>query len=81
MKISYIAILILGIMLSGPVSAKIYRYVDDNGQANFTDDLSTVPESKRAKVTEQEEIQSSYHPSYPNYSNRECIRNTNFPKQ
>ena len=62
MKISCIAILMMGIMLSGPATAKIYRYVDDNGQVNFTDDLSIVPERKRAKVTEQEEIPSTYRP-------------------
>lgn len=85
MKISCIAILMLGIMLSWPVAAKIYRYVDDNGQVTFTNDLSSVPESKRAKVTEQEEIQGAYHPPAttiptrgytvtPTYQNNEKIQ-------
>ena len=52
----------MGIMLSGPAAAKIYRYVDDKGQVNFTNDLSIIPEKKRDKVTEQEEIQGTYHP-------------------
>lgn len=62
MKISYLTILVLGIMLSEPATAEIYRYVDDSGQLNFTDDFSTIPESKRPKVTEQDEIPSTYHP-------------------
>ena len=63
MKILTITILILGIiMLSGSAAAKIYRYIDDKGQVNFTDDLSAVPESKRDAVTEHEEIPSTYTP-------------------
>lgn len=60
MKLSCIVILILGIMLSGSAAAKIYRYVDDNGQAVFTDDLSSLSESNRAKATEHDEIPSTY---------------------
>lgn len=60
MKILTIAILIMGIMLSGSATAKIYRYVDDNGHTNFTDDLSTVPKSKCAEVTEHKETPTTY---------------------
>ncbi|MFH0726990.1 MAG: DUF4124 domain-containing protein [Pseudomonadota bacterium] len=40
-----------------PAGAAVYRYVDDQGVAHFTNDLSTVPENKISEVVEGTEYQ------------------------
>ena len=52
--------LILAIVLIWPVtvSAKVYRYVDEQGQERFTNDLSTIPPDQLSSVEEYDEIQS-----------------------
>jgi hypothetical protein len=42
--------LIIALLLAAPLYAEIYRYIDENGQKRWTDDLSQVPEQQRAGV-------------------------------
>ncbi len=50
--------LIITLLLTVPVHAEIYKYIDENGQKRWTDDLSQVPAEQRASAqrfeTEQE---------------------------
>ena len=51
MKIVWIAILILLLVLpSVSHAADIYKWVDKDGTANFTDDLSKVPSEYRDQI-------------------------------
>jgi hypothetical protein len=45
--------------LAFPVSAEVYRYVDDRGHIHFTDDLNQVPLEKRATASTSVEYESS----------------------
>lgn len=40
--------LIIALLLAAPLYAEIYKYIDENGQKRWTDDLSQVPEQQRA---------------------------------
>ena len=41
-------ILIIAVLLAAPLDAEIYKYIDENGQKRWTDDLSQVPKQQRA---------------------------------
>ena len=41
-------ILITALLLAATVCAEIYKYIDENGQKRWTDDLSKVPKEQRA---------------------------------
>lgn len=62
MKIGVLIIFSLGLWIALPVSAEVYRYVDDNGVMHYTNDLSTVPENKRMEAVEQNEYFSADSP-------------------
>lgn len=40
-------LLIIALLLAAPVYAEIYKYIDENGQKRWTDDLSQVPKQQR----------------------------------
>ncbi len=40
--------LIFALLMAAPLDAEIYKYIDENGQKRWTDDLSQVPEQQRA---------------------------------
>jgi hypothetical protein len=40
-------LVIIGLILAAPLSAQIYKYIDENGQKRWTDDLSQVPVEQR----------------------------------
>jgi chromosome segregation ATPase len=40
-----------------PLSAKIYKYLDENGNLRFTNDITQVPQDQREQVKSYEEIQ------------------------
>ncbi|MBC2711046.1 MAG: DUF4124 domain-containing protein [Desulfosarcina sp.] len=42
--------LIVTLVLAAPVCAEIYKYIDENGQKRWTDDLSQVPKEQRTSV-------------------------------
>ena len=48
-------ILIIFLLLAAPVTAQFYRYIDQNGNLRFTDDLNKVPVEQQANVTEYRE--------------------------
>lgn len=45
-----ILILSLSFFISAPLSAQIYRWVDDRGAVYFTDDITKIPEKYRPRV-------------------------------
>jgi hypothetical protein len=51
-------VLLTALVLATPVYAEIYKYIDENGQKRWTDDLSQVPKEQQAAaqriVTEEE---------------------------
>ena len=50
-------IFILAITFSGSVSAEYYKYVDQDGNIRYTDDLNQVPQDQRSTVEEYVEYQ------------------------
>jgi hypothetical protein len=50
-------IFVIGLIWPGSIFAKVYRYVDSEGQERFTNDFSTIPADKISGVTESDEIQ------------------------
>ena len=40
-------LLIAALLIAAPVYAEIYKYIDENGQKRWTDDLSQVPKQQR----------------------------------
>lgn len=50
MKYLKIFIIITFLMFSVSASAEFYKYVDDEGNVHFTDDINQVPEAQRAKI-------------------------------
>ena len=58
MKFFNIPIFIIIVLLSAPVSAQFYKYVDEKGNIRFTDDINQVPEQQRATAKSYEEAVS-----------------------
>jgi hypothetical protein len=46
-----------------PAAADYYKYIDQNGNIRYTDDLSRVPENQRPDVKSYEEFKSSNTPA------------------
>jgi hypothetical protein len=57
MKLGSWLICFLLVSLPLSASAEFYRYVDENGNIHYTDDLSTVPENQRTEIYEYDESQ------------------------
>ena len=57
MKYLNIIIIIL-FMFSASASAEFYKYVDEEGNVRFTDDINQVPEAQRAKIRSYIESES-----------------------
>lgn len=68
MKRSIAAVVIFWGALYGISEATIYHYVDDRGEAHYTNDLSSVPADKLNQVTEMGETESEGQPPAPKYS-------------
>ena len=51
--------LIIAIVLAAPVCAEIYKYIDENGQKRWTDDLSQVPKEQRTSAHRFESIEET----------------------
>jgi hypothetical protein len=51
------------LLLGGPASAQFYRYIDQNGNLRFTDDINKVPIEQRANIREYRE--SGKRPTQP----------------
>jgi hypothetical protein len=58
MRLIKITIFIIVVLLSAPASAQFYKYVDEDGNIRFTDDINQVPEAQRATVKSYEEAVS-----------------------
>ena len=50
MKYLKIFIIISFLMFSVSAAAEFYKYVDEEGNTRFTDDINQVPEAQRAKI-------------------------------
>ncbi|MEJ2657523.1 MAG: DUF4124 domain-containing protein, partial [Desulfobacterales bacterium] len=46
------------VLFSISASAEYYKYIDQNGNVHYTDDLTDVPENQRTDINEYNEIQS-----------------------
>jgi len=62
MKQIFAGIITAGILYAGSAFAVIYQYTDDTGQVYYTNDLSSVPEEKRAGAVRFEEYESDAVP-------------------
>jgi hypothetical protein len=51
------AVLLVGLALASPASAQFYKYVDEQGNVRFTDDINQVPENQRTRVRRYVESQ------------------------
>ncbi|GAB4367568.1 MAG: hypothetical protein Kow00128_12200 [Deltaproteobacteria bacterium] len=51
--LAVVSVLAAVLWVSGPSSADIYRWVDDEGTIHFTDELSNVPPAERKSATLQ----------------------------
>lgn len=58
----FVFFLAVSLLLATPLYAEIYKYIDENGQKRWTDDLSQVPKEQRpsAQRIETEEETSAY---------------------
>lgn len=78
MKVSLIVILsiFLLIILAFPCDAKIYKWLDDEGVWNFTDDYQKVPEKYRDVVKEMETKEERQYEIHLNISGQEVKEQT-----
>jgi len=58
MKVFNIFVLISFLLFSASASAEFYKYLDENGNVRFTDDINQVPEEQRAKISSYVESES-----------------------
>jgi hypothetical protein len=58
MKTLNIFILISFLLFSVSASAEFFKYIDENGNVRFTDDINQVPEEQRAKISSYVESES-----------------------
>jgi type I site-specific restriction-modification system R (restriction) subunit len=54
--LQFAMVLLLGLAFSFPVAAEMYKYIDENGQTLWTDDLSQVPVEQREKVERYQSV-------------------------
>jgi phage shock protein A len=52
-------VLLVGLSFAGPASAQFYKYLDEQGNIRFTDDINQVPEKQRTKARRYVESQPS----------------------
>ncbi len=57
------AILIAAMVFAGPAFAEFYRYLNQQGQVRFTDDINQVPQDQRAAARSYPESQVSETPA------------------
>ena len=71
-KTSLAFFLLITVVLALPACAEIYKYVDENGQKRWTDDLSQVPKAQRpsAQRVESEEETSTQAAAMPTAKDR-----------
>ncbi len=55
MNLFKLSICLLIIILATPASAKFYKYIDDEGNTRFTDDINLVPADQRKNIQSYEE--------------------------
>jgi len=48
-------ILMLAVLAALPANAEFYKYVDENGNVRFTDDITVVPREQREKLREYQD--------------------------
>ena len=53
------ALLLTGVLLAAPVSAKIFKYIDDNGVVHYTDTMSTIPPEYRQQIQQYREAKNT----------------------
>jgi tRNA(Ile)-lysidine synthase TilS/MesJ len=58
MKYLKIFMIITFLIFSVSAAAEFYKYVDENGNTHFTDDINAVPEAQRAKIRSYVESES-----------------------
>lgn len=71
-KTSLAFFLLITVVLALPACAEIYKYVDENGQKRWTDDLSQVPKAQRptAQRVESEAASSAQAAAMPTAKDR-----------
>ena len=53
-------LILIAVMLTAlPANAEYYKYVDENGNIRFTDDLTMVPPEQREKLLEYQDYRES----------------------
>jgi hypothetical protein len=77
MKYLNIILIITVLMFSASASAEFYKYVDEDGNVRFTDDINQVPEAQRAKIRSYVESQSKEVAEQENQEQSEQL--SNFP--
>lgn len=55
-KLFFAGLLIIVLMLPAPLGAEIYKYIDENGQKRWTDDLSQIPVEQRPAAQQIESV-------------------------
>jgi chromosome segregation ATPase len=58
MRTSFLLAACLTLLLTVPGSAEFYKYVDENGNIRFTDDITMIPREQREKLKVYEEVKS-----------------------
>jgi len=62
MKKTIYFIFLIAIFCAGTVSAELYKYVDENGNVKFTDDITRVPRDQRDQYFQTDEGSESDDP-------------------